>query len=78
MRIAGEYSFNGGSTVIGTQFPAELAEVKKLVASINSEQCKTKISREKTMPGRKLYSPRALNKAFKTAFAGQNWVTHRI
>lgn len=78
MKIVGEYSFNGGSAVIGAQFAAELAEVKQLITSIDSEQCKTKISREKTMPGKKLYSPRALNRAFKAAFSGRDWVTHRI
>ena len=30
------------------------------------------------MPGRKLYSPRALNKAFKTGFEEQGGHTHRV
>lgn len=78
MRIAGEYSFNGGREVLETEFPAELAEVRHLITSIDSAECKTKISREKTMPGKKLYSPRALNKAFKTVFLAQAWATYRI
>jgi len=78
MRIVGEYSFNGGREAIELQFPVELAEVKHLIASIDSGKCKTKISREKTMPGRKLYSPRSLNRAFKIAFVEQDWATHRI
>jgi len=78
MKIAGEYSFNGGREVIETKFLAELAEIKRLIASIDSAECKTKISREKTMPGRRLYSPRALNKAFKMTFSAQSWETYRV
>lgn len=78
MKIAGTYSFNGGREALETRFAAELSEVERLIESVDSEQCKTKTSREKTMPGRKLYSPRALNKAFKTTFTTQSWVTHRI
>lgn len=68
MKIAGVYSFNNGKTVIESKFAAELSEVKQAIAAVDSAQCKTKTSREKTMPGKTLYSPRALNRAFKTAF----------
>lgn len=78
MKIVDEYSFNSGREVIETRFPSELAEIRHLIASIDSAECKTKISREKTMPGKKLYSPRALNKAFKAAFSAQDWVTYRV
>jgi hypothetical protein len=78
MKIAGVYSFNGGKDVVETRFAAELIEVERTIAVIDSGKLKIKTSREKTMPGRKLYSPRALNKAFKTEFEGRGWHNHRV
>lgn len=78
MRIVGIYSFNGGREVIEAQFAAELSEVEQVIAAVDSEKHKTKTSREKTMPGRKLYSPRALNRAFKAKFEELGWSTRRV
>jgi len=78
MRIVGIYSFNGGRETIETQFASELREVKQIITLVDSERHKTKISHEKTMRGRKLYSPRALNKAFKTESEERGWSTHRV
>lgn len=78
MKIVGLYSFNGGREVIDAQFAAELRDVEQIITAVDSGKLKTKTSREKTMPGRKLYSPRALNKAFKTEFEERGWCTHRV
>ncbi len=68
MFIAGRYSFRGGEEFIQQQYPHLLGEVETVIASIDAEACRTKESKEITMPGKLLYSPKALNKAFKTAF----------
>jgi hypothetical protein len=78
MKITGIYSFNNGRAIIETKFGTELRGVEQIIAAVDSEKCKTKTSREKTMPVRKLYSPRALNKAFKTQFEGRGWRNHRV
>jgi len=78
MIIAGIYSFNGGEGVIRSKYPAELGEVEQVIAAVDSTQCKTKTSREKTMPGRTLYSPRALNKAFANEFELRGWKKHKV
>lgn len=78
MKIVGIYSFNGGREFVEAQFAVELHEVERAIAAVDSEKHKTKTSLEKTMLGRKLYSPRALNKAFKTGFEEQEWHTHRV
>lgn len=78
MIIAGMYSFNNGESVVTSQYPAELEEVKQVIAAVDSTQCKTKTSREKTMPGRTLYSPRALNQAFKTEFVRRGWQGYKV
>jgi hypothetical protein len=78
MIIAGLYSFNGGEDVIRSQYPAVLREVEQAIAAVDSAQCKTKTRREKTMPGRTLYSPRALNRAFTKEFDLRGWDKHRV
>jgi len=78
MRIAAVYSFNCGEETIVSQYSAELEEVKQVIAAVDSTQCKTKTSREKTMPGRTLYSPRALNRAFTKEFERRGWKKHKV
>jgi len=68
MRLVGAYSFNDGQKEIAKKFPALLDEVKNIIESVDAAACKIKRSKEKTMRGRMLYSPKAVNKAFKKAF----------
>lgn len=69
MRIAGVYSFNNGETEVTKHYPELMPEVNQAIKSIESSQHKTKVSKEKTMPGQMLFSPVSLNNAFKAAFA---------
>lgn len=78
MRIGGIYSFNGGREVVESQFAAELSEIQAILAQIDSNHHKTKISEEATMSGRLLYSPSRLNNALKEAFLSLNWQNHRV
>jgi hypothetical protein len=78
VRIVGVYSFKGGREVIETQYSAELREITEVIASVDSKEHKTKISQEKTMPGRLLYKPGSLNRAFKREFSKRDWLTYRI
>jgi hypothetical protein len=55
MRIAGLYSFNGGKEFIQTHFTAEIQEIEQIITIIRSEEHKTKVSKEKTMPGKLLF-----------------------
>lgn len=78
MRIIGIYSFNGGEEFVKKNYPKELAEVKKVIAKIDSEAYITKESKEKTMPGMMLYNPVDLNKAFKAEFGKLDWHNFKI
>jgi hypothetical protein len=78
MKIAGIYSFNKGKEIIEKKYPALLSEIKTVITSIDAAKYKVKISKEKTMKGRKLYSPAKLNKAFKAEFKKKKWNTVRI
>ena len=78
MNIAGIYSFNGGGEIIEAKYGVELQEIKQVIASVNGDLHRTKTSKEKTMPGRKLYSPTSLNKAFKKEFLARGWKKFKI
>lgn len=66
MKIAAKYSFNGGADMVGNEFADELAEIVAAIESIDAESHRTKKSKEKTMPGRMLYSPQSIIKPSKT------------
>ncbi|HZS75242.1 MAG TPA: BglII/BstYI family type II restriction endonuclease [Ktedonobacteraceae bacterium] len=78
MLIAGMYSFKQGKEVISQLHRPELEEVLQTIEAIDAEQCKTKISKEKTMRDRVLYSPPALNQAFKQEFTNKGWLNHKV
>jgi NifB/MoaA-like Fe-S oxidoreductase len=78
MIMAGIYSFNEGQKIIESKYPRELAEVTKIIKDVDSEQCKTKTSKEKTKPGQLIYSPPCLNKEFKTQFTQFDWHRQRV
>lgn len=74
MRIAGIYSFNGGKEFVEENFPHEIEELFAAIKAIDAGQYKTKVSKEKTMPGKMLYSPVGLNKGFKEQLGPLDWV----
>ena len=78
MIIAGEYSFKGGKKVINNRYKQLLREINAVISTIDAKQHKTKKSREKTMPGRMLFNPKSLNKAFKEEFYNRQWRKAKI
>lgn len=78
MKIVGIYSFNGGLEIARSNFEAELTEIEQIVARIDATKYKTKKSKEKTMPGRTLYSPKLLNKAIDSEFMALDWRRQRV
>lgn len=73
MKIKGMYSFNNGQMVVEKNYGDLYHEVKDVIASVNANTCKTKVSEEKTMVGAKLFSPRQLNARFKKRFGTKDW-----
>ena len=57
--------------------PETYQEILDVIAAINAEECRTKISKEKTMRGKKLYSPVDLNKEFELHFSSLGWSSTR-
>lgn len=78
MIIAGEYSFNGGKEFICTKYKHLFDEVVEIISTIDTNKHKTKISKEKTMPGRILFNPRSLNEEFKAVFYERQWRSVKV
>lgn len=72
MKIVGIYSFNKGKEIIEQKHPDLVAEIKKIISSVDAPRYKSKKSKEKTMKGRMLFSPVRLNKSFKSEFKNGN------
>lgn len=77
MRIAERYSHLNGYEFIKVHKPQLWDEIEEVVASVNAAKFRTKVSKEKTMTGAQLYSPREMNKAMELAFAQRSWRQRR-
>jgi len=78
MVVAGRYSFNKGLETVKGKYAHLLEEIESIITKINAAECKTKQSKEKTMPGRILYSPKKLNAAFRSLFSEKEWSSPRV
>lgn len=77
MRIVKVYSHLNGLEFLQVHKPQLWEEIQAVVAAIDASLYKTKISREKTMHGRRLYAPKELNVAFNDQFAARGWAEDR-
>jgi len=73
MKIAQKYSHLNGEEYLIVHHNDLYQEIKKVIASINADDFKTKVSKEKTKKGNKLYSPVDLNKEFDKEFQKLGW-----
>lgn len=78
MVIAGEYPFNNGLERIRNKYPHLLDDIYEIIQAVDAQQHKTKKSREKTMPGKMLFSPPSLNKNIKREFVSRSWASYKI
>lgn len=78
MRIAETYSHLNGLEFLLVHKPQLWKEIKYVVKTVNAEKCKTKISREKRIKGKYLYSPIDMNSAFKRLLKAKNWKESRV
>lgn len=73
MIVAGVFSFKGGRDYIQGRYPQLLEEIYSSIEAVSAARHITKKSKEKTMRGRMLYNPKALNKTFKRLFGRRGW-----
>jgi hypothetical protein len=77
MKLAKFYSHLNGHEWLLVHHPQIWREIKRIISGIDAESCKTKISKEKRMTGRRLYSPKELNPRFSQHFREAGWKESR-
>ena len=77
MRIVERYSHLNGEEYLMVHHGAIYKEIEEVVDSVAADRFKTKVSEEKTMPGRLLYSPGDLNGEFDRLFGEREWKGRR-
>lgn len=78
MKITETYSHLNGLEFLLVHKPKLWKEIKDVISSIDAEPCRTKMSKEKTMKGKILYSPIAMNKAFSVSLRNNKWQESRV
>jgi hypothetical protein len=66
MNIVYEYSHLGGSEILKVRYPKYEQEIYEIIFEVRAKRIK--VSKEKTMKGRKLYSPTDMNVQFRDSF----------
>lgn len=77
MKIGAKYSHLNGFEWIQYHQKGIWDEIEEIIHGINANTYRTKISEEKTMKGKKLFSPSDLNRKFKTEFETKGWKESR-
>ncbi len=77
MRIAAKYSHLNGFESLQVNKPNLWGDIEKVIESTNAKKSKIKISKEKTMKGRRLYSPKDLNRDMAQIFKKCGWQKER-
>ncbi len=73
MRIAANYSHLNRLEYLLVHKPKLWQEIQDVIHSVDAMAFRTKISKEKSMPGKVLFSPKEMNAAMSSAFKARNW-----
>ena len=77
MEIKARYSHLNGEEYLLVHRKQLWDEVKAVIAEVDAMACRTKVSKEKTMPGKMLFSPADMNRAFKDGLKARGWSERR-
>lgn len=78
MKIAETYSHLNGLEYLLVHKPTLWKEIQNVITSVDAEKCKTKVSKEKTMKGKLLYSPIEMNSILKKLLREKKWEESRV
>ena len=78
MRIAETYSHLNGLEFLLVHKPNLWQDIQSVIAAVDANQCRTKVSKEKTMKGKLLFSPIDMNAAFNRLLRKQSWNESRV
>lgn len=73
MNIIEKYSHLNGEEHLLVHRDEDYKEIVEIIRSMDANRFKTKVSKEKTMKGKQLYNPDALNREFKRLFNQRGW-----
>lgn len=77
MRIVEHYSHLNGLEYLLVHKAELWKEIESVISSVDAEEYRNKVSKEKSMMGKLLYAPGLLNKAFKESFGVRGWTQSR-
>lgn len=78
MKIIETYSHLNGLEYLLVHKPELWKELQSVIKQVDADACMTKVSKEKRMVGRMLFSPVAMNQAFKKFLGGRAWKESRV
>ena len=77
MQIKARYSHLNGEEYLLVHRPYLWNEVQAAIGDVDAYACRTKVSKERLMQGRMLYSPTDMNRAFSTGLRRLGWSERR-
>ncbi|MBW1738901.1 MAG: restriction endonuclease [Deltaproteobacteria bacterium] len=78
MRICETYSHLNGLEFLLVHRPSLWEEIIDVIAAVDAEACRTKVSKEKRMKGKILYSPIDMNANYSELLKGKGWHESRV
>ena len=78
MKICETYSHLNGLEFLIVHKPGLWGEIQEVISAVDADRCRTKISKEKTMKGKILFSPIELNANFKQLLRAKGWDESRV
>jgi hypothetical protein len=78
MKIAETYSHLNGLEFLLVHKPRLWDEIQEVIAQIDAESCRTKVSKEIRMKGKLLYSPIDMNASFNRLLREKEWEESRV
>lgn len=73
MQIIEKYSHLNGEEYLIVHHREIVKEIEEIIAEVDANKFRTKISKEKTMIGKSLFNPKALNEEFGRLFHNHGW-----
>ncbi len=78
MKIIETYSHLNGLEFLIVHKPQLWEQIQNVISSVDADACKTKVSKEKGMVGKLLYSPIDMNISFKNLLSKEKWSESRV
>jgi hypothetical protein len=78
MKIVETYSHLNGLEFLLVHKPGLWQEIQAVIAAVDGQMCKTKVSKEKRTEGKMFFSPVEMNRRFKSLLGDKYWQESRV